>query len=287
MDILTLLDELLVSLSYLAVCFVLFLIGKFIYQLFHKSVKVGHELVEKDNLAFSLAYTGYYIGLILAIGSALIGESDDELWYVLAEVLGFGIGAIILLNVSIIINDKIILRGFSIKKEIIDEQNAGTGIIEGANAIATGFILLGAISGDGGNHFTALIFWVVGQLLLVLTAYVYNLITPYNIHDYIEKGNVAVGIGFAGAMVAISILISNGLNHDFESYLISLEIVGVEVGFGLLFLPVARLATDKILLPGQNLTDEIINQEHPNIGAAIIEAFAYISGAILITWSVG
>ena len=33
------------------------------------------------------------------------------------------------------------------------------------------------------------------------------------------------------------------------------------------------------------LTDEIINQEKPNVGAALVEAFAYIGGSVLITWA--
>ncbi|MEM7109994.1 MAG: DUF350 domain-containing protein, partial [Bacteroidota bacterium] len=37
--------------------------------------------------------------------------------------------------------------------------------------------------------------------------------------------------------------------------------------------------------PGQNLTDEIVNQEDPNCGAALVEAFAYIGGSVLITWA--
>lgn len=287
MDILDLLDGLLVSLSYLLVCFVLFLIGKFVYQLFHRNVKVAHELVEKDNLAFAFAHTGYYIGLILAIGAAIIGDSDESLHIILMDIFLFGSISILLLNISIILNDKIILRSFSIKKEIIDEQNIGTGIIEGANAIATGLIIMGAISGDGGNHITGLLFWICGQLLIVLTSWVYNKIVPYDIHEHIEKNNIAVGVGYAGAIIAIGNLIRNGLMHDFESYLISAETVGIEVAFGLLFLPVARFATDKILLPGRNLTDEIVNQEHPNVGAAVIEAFAYIGGSVLICWSVG
>jgi hypothetical protein len=45
-----------------------------------------------------------------------------------------------------------------------------------------------------------------------------------------------------------------------------------------------RLVTDKILLPGERLTDEIVNQEKPNVGAALVEAFAYIGGSVLITW---
>ena len=294
---LSLIDNLLTTLVYLSSCFVLFYLGKMVYQAFHKQVKVGHELVEKDNFAFAVAHVGYFIGLLLAIGSAVIGESTGALYYLtnidienhiihdLFEILIFGILAILFLNISIIINDKIILRRFSVHKEIVEDRNVGTGVIEGGNAVATGLIILGSISGDGGSLLTALVFWVVGQLLLIFTAWFYNVITPYDVHEYIEKDNVAVGIGFAGAMVAIANLIRHGLMHDFVSWDDSLITVAIDVSFGLAFLPVARFLTDKILLPGQKLTDEIINQEHPNNGAALIEAFAYIGGSVLITWS--
>jgi hypothetical protein len=37
-------------------------------------------------------------------------------------------------------------------------------------------------------------------------------------------------------------------------------------------------------LPGAKLTDEIVNQEKPNLGAAFIAAFSYIGSSFLITW---
>lgn len=281
-------DGIIATLLYLAASFILFMVGKFVYQLFHSKIKVNHELVEKDNFAFSVAYVGYFVGLLLAIGSALLGESDG-LWNDLMDIGVYGSLAIILLNLSIIINDKIILRHFSVRKEIIDEGNVGTGVVEGAMAVATGLIILGAIHGEGhgegGPIITATLYWLLGQGLMFVTALVYNLITPYNIHDHIEKGNVAVGIGFAGALIAIANLIRFALMHDFESWIITLEDVGIDVGIGLIFLPIVRLMADKILLPGQRLTDEIINQEHPNNGAALVEAFAYIGGSVLITWA--
>lgn len=284
----SILDGLLATLVYLVAAFLLFFIGKVVYQLFHPKVKVAHELVVNDNFAFSLAYVGYFIGLLLAIGSALMGESEG-LVNDLIDIGIYGALSIILLNLSILINDKIILRHFSVKKEILEDRNSGTGVVEGAMAVATGLIILGAIHGEGhgegGPIITALIYWALGQVLLFVTALVYNAITPYNIHEHIEKDNVAVGIGFAGALIAIANLIRYALMHDFESWIITLEDVGIDVGIGLLFLPLARLLTDKILLPGQNLTDEIINQEHPNCGAALVEAFAYIGGSVLITWS--
>ncbi len=98
-----------------------------------------------------------------------------------------------------------------------------------------------------------------------------------------EKDNVAVGLGFAGALIAIANLIRFGLMPDFISWGESLTNVGIDVAIGLLLLPIARYLTDKILLPSQSLTDELIHQEKPNVGAGLIEAFAYIGGSVLIT----
>lgn len=283
----SILDNAFSSLIYLAAAFILFFVGKVVYQLFHKGINVNHELVEHDNFAFSVAYVGYFIGLLLAIGSAILGESNG-LWVDLMDIAVYGLLAILLLNFSIIINDKIILNTFHVKTEIIEQKNVGTGVVEGAMAVSTGLIILGAIHGEGfgagGPIVTALLYWVIGQVILLITAKVYNIITPYDVHEHIEKGNIAVGIGFAGALIAIANLIRFALMHDFESWGITLQSVAVDVGIGLLFLPIVRLLADKILLPGKNLTDLIVNQEHPNNGAALVEAFAYIGGSVLITW---
>ncbi len=278
-------DALLSTLTYLISSFVLFALGILAYRIFHRKVEIQNELVERDNLAFSFAYIGYFVGLLFVVGGALLGESKG-IWVDVVNIFIYGILGIVLLNLAIKINDIIILNRFKIYDEIITEKNSGTGIIEGANAAATGLILMGSIYGEGGGILTAIVFWVVGQLLLIITSRIYNLITPYDIHEHIEKNNVAVGIGFAGAFIAIGNLIRQGLMVDFESWWITAENVGFDVVLGFLFLPLARLVTDKLILPGQNLTDEIVNQEKPNIGAAVVEAFAYIGGSVLISWSV-
>jgi len=284
----TILDGILATLIYIAASFVLFLVGKYAYQLFHPKVKVGWELVENDNLAFAIAHVGYFIGLLLAIGSAVMGESDG-LVNDLINIAIYGVLSIILLNLSLIINDKLIFSRFEMKKEILKDRNVGTGVIDAANAVATGLIVLGAIHGEGfgigGPVVTAVLYWIIGQVILFITTWIYNLITPYDIHEHIEKGNVAVGVGYAGAIIGIANLIRNALMHDFVSWLVTLEDVAFNVIVGFVFLPIARFLTDKILLPGQKLTDEIVNQENPNVGAAIVEAFAYIGGSVLIVWA--
>ena len=281
-------DGILTSLVYLLASFILFYIGKISYQLFHRDIKVVEALAKDDNQAFSVAYAGYYIGLLLAIGSALMGESSGLLLD-LMDIGVYGMLSILLLNLSVIVNDKIILNKFSLKKEIIDERNVSTGFAEGAVNVSTGLIILGAIHGEGygtgGPIVTAMLYWLLGMVILFITSRVYNFITPYDIHEHISKRNIAVGIGFSGALIAIANLIRFGLMHDFENWLVTLENVAFDAGLGLAFLPLARFMTDKIILPGYQLTHELVHQEKPNTGVAVIEAFAYIGGSVLITWA--
>ncbi|BDD08428.1 DUF350 domain-containing protein [Fulvitalea axinellae] len=261
----------------------LIVIGKLAYQVFNPGVNVKDELVEKDNLAFAVAHMGYFVGLLISIGSVLTGPSDGLLIDII-NIGIYGLLSILLLNLAIIINDKLILRKFDIKKEIITDRNVGSGAAEAGAAIATGLVICGSLYGEG-TIWTALVFWVVGQAVLIATSFLYNAMLPYDIHDHIEKDNVAVGVGFAGALIALGNLIRNGLVSDFTDWSESAIYLGFDVVVGLLMLPIARWGTDKILLPGRRLTDEIVNQDKPNVGAAILEAFSYIGGSVLICWA--
>lgn len=286
-DIFYYIDFFYYSVAYMAMAFVLFLVGKWVYSLFHRKVNVKHQLVEEDNFAFAIAHTGYFVGLLLAVGAAIQGESYGlmvDLW----EIAIWGLFSILLLNFSVIINDKLILRKFSIHKEIIEDKNEGTGVVEAASMIASGLIIYGAVTGEAHDVYSGLfqasVFWLIGQFGILLVSIVYQWTTPYDIHDHIEKDNVAVGLGFAGAIIAIGNLVRFGIEGEFTTWTDSLVFVGFDLFLGLLFMPIIRYLTDKILLPGQSITDELINQEKPNIGAGLIEAFAYIGGSVLITW---
>ena len=111
-------------------------------------------------------------------------------------------------------------------------------------------MVMGAITGEGfgeaGPIVNVLIYWISGQVILFTTSKIYNLITSYDIHDYIEKGNIAVAVGYSGAIISIGNLINNALAHDFESWMITFQDVGFNVIVGFAFLPVARFLTDKI-----------------------------------------
>ena len=279
------LDHILSSLIYLAACFVVFVAGHLVFILFRRSYNIQDELVEKDNAAFALVLCGYYLGLTFSIGGVIAGpsagmESD------LIDILVYGPLAILLLNLSALINDRFILSEFDIRKEILQDQNCGTGVVEFAVFVATGLNIFGALYGQGGSVFTAIAFWALGQTVLVLIGKYYNLITQYNIHEQIEKDNVAVGIGFAGALIGVGNLLRAASAEHFISWEANLITFGLYMVVGLILLPVARVLTDRILLPGRSLADELVNQVKPNQGAAFLEASSYIGASFLITWCI-
>lgn len=277
------LNNLVVSGIYLVCAFVLFWVGKLVYDWTTPSYRVREELVEKDNAALAVAMVGYYLGLVLAIGGVLSGPSlglEEDL----IDVMIFGPLSIVLMNLSRLINDRLILHGFSIREEIIRDQNVGTGAVVCASYIATGLVIYGVVSGELGTVLTTVVFWLLGQGVLVVGGLVYEWITPYGIHAEIEQDNAAAGVAFAGALVGLGNIVRHAVTGDFISWEVDLQGFVGYAAVGLVLLPIVRVATDRVLLPGRRLSDEIANQEKPNVGAGFIEAFSYVGASFLIVW---
>jgi uncharacterized membrane protein YjfL (UPF0719 family) len=278
-------DKILSSCILIIFFYLIFYIGKIVHGMIHRSYDLNDELVEKDNPALALSVAGYYAGLVFALGGCLVGPSHG-LISDLIDLVIYGFTAIILLNLSWFVCDLLILRHFHVIDELIRDQNQGTGAVSCGVSIASGLIIYGAISGEGGNVWTAITFWCIGQIMLILAGWMYNWITPYSIHKEIEKDNVAAGVSFAGALIAMGIIVGLSAEGDFESWGKDLPRFIYISAIGLVLLPIIRYLTDKVLFPTQTITDEIANQDVPNVGVAYIEAFSYIAGAFIIYWTV-
>lgn len=271
-------------LIYLGVCILLLILARLSFSLLHPNISLDHELVEKDNFAFSLAQVGYYSGVVIAMGGIMTSDSSGTLGVDLIYTFAYGAISIVLMNLSSFLNDKFLLFKFKIKKELIDDQNTGTGAIEAGSYIATGLILYGCLQLEANYPLAAFGYWAIAEICLLVTAHFYTWMVPFNVHNEIEKDNVAVGVSFGGMIVALGILIEHGIAIEHNTWIDGLKFMGINIVAGTILLPILRLVTDKILLPKRKLVDEIVNQEKPNVGAALIEAFTYVGGAVLFTW---
>ena len=273
-------NQILPGFLYLAVVLVLLVIGKWVYDGLHRRFVLRTELVEKDNLAVALAVAGYYLGLVIVLGGVVSGPASFN---VLDDVIGlviFGLLGIVLLNLSAWINDKVVFSKFDNEKEIVEDRNAGMGAVEGGNYVAVGLITAGAMSGEGGV-LPGLVFWVLGLVALIVAGLLYDKITSHDLHEQIEKDNVAVGVAFAGVLVGFGNIIRLAGDGDFVSWNESLTEFGYYTVVGLILLPFVRIFADKVLLPGASLSDELV-QDRPNLGAGFIEAVSYLAASMLI-----
>lgn len=230
--------------------------------------KVANELVKLDNPALGVTLTGYYAGVIIIFLGAVIGEADyQNLTGFFGEVLSdllYALFGILLLNGCRLVVDKLILYKFSMEKEIISDRNIGTGAVESGSMIATALMIGGAIHGEG-SFLSAVVFFVLGQLLLILFGMFHQYVTPYDIHDEIEKDNVAAGAYMGFSMVALGVIVLKATSGDFVGWIYNLSYFAMYSLVGLLLLSLLQKLTMYLFLSGACLEEEIANDQNMNI----------------------
>ncbi len=274
-------DTFLTSLSYLVVFLLLFWGAKFSFDRLNARFDLRVELVEKDNPCVAVMLGGYLFAVMLVMKGVMSGASHGLVADLTDQVL-YGVSGILLLHCSQFVNDKFLLPHFSVIDEIIRDRNLGVAAVVAGSFIATGFIVGGALSGEGGGLDTALLFWLFGQFGLLLSVFLYGRMVPYDIHTELEADNVAVGVALSGAVIALGIIFGAAVSGDFESWSYNSETFAEYALIGLVLLPFTRFIVDKVLLPSVSLADEIVHQSVPNVGAAFLEGMSYCIAALLV-----
>ncbi|CAM3366279.1 MULTISPECIES: DUF350 domain-containing protein [Saccharibacillus] len=91
----------------------------------------------------------------------------------------------------------------------LKKGNVAVGLALGGKFIATG-IILGISAYTNTSIWYMAIWFVVGQICLVIVYYVFELVTPkFKIADQLEKGNVAVGLLLCAVFIGTAISISS------------------------------------------------------------------------------
>jgi len=269
---------------FLLLCLVLFFVAKVTFKLVNSKININKELIDNDNIAFYISYLAYFLAFVLIIGGVMKSEGTGDFWNELKLVGLYGLIGIVALNLSAIIKDKIFHSKISTWDEIVTHQKVSIGILKGANYVSAGVIISGIMLTEVNKPIEALVFLAFALIVASLGFIYYNLIMPFNVRQQIYDGNIAVSLSTAGVQVAFAILIYSGFQITHTDWQDSLMNIGIDVIGGIIILPVIRLIVDKVFLPNRKITDELINQDVPNLGLGLFEATAYIGGALLFVW---
>ncbi len=277
------------SSAYLVIGLVFLFVGKKLFD-FVTPYSVEVQLTKKDNPALGIVLVGFLLGILAVICSVFIGETVEPTFETFtAEVIDvaiYGILGIVLLLISGILNDKFILNRFSNRTEIIDRKNKAVALIIAAGYVGSGLVIAGAIYSSR-SIVSALVMFAAGQVALILFAIIYQTTTRFNEQEQLEqKQNMAVGLAFAGNMLAFAFVLMKGVGVNpirvadwtWGDRFLRFVYYGIA---GCILLVIARAVADRIFMPSAKISDEVVNDQ--NVNAGLLEGCIVIAvGAMLI-----
>ena len=233
-------------------------------------------LADPKNNAVAVSLAAFALAMGLTIVGVVVCPNANPGLHA-AEVLLWTFIGCVLLVLAFAINDRVLLATVS-NTEALLQNNVAIACFEGGSFIACGVILRGTMIGGGYDYGEGLaltvVYFAVGQLLLLITAYLYRLVTKFNDWAELKNGNVAAGLSGAFTLIAIAVIMA----YPIPLYVSLIVFLPIAVT-GIIALVILRVIIDKFVLPGEALDKEIV--EDKNWGAAIIEGAAALGVAFI------
>ena len=209
------------------------------------------------------------------VSSAIQGCVHGDDWR--ADLLWttvFGGCAVLLLALVGSLGIRVLLRS-RLPGEIA-RGNEAAGVAAAAHYAATGLVVGRCLYGDDvGTLGISVVFFAIAQATLHLFLMLFRSLTSYSDDQEIMGQNVAAALSYAGATLAIAVIVGHAAEGDFVAWGQSLR-AGAQI----------RRLDELVLrqpfaLRGGGL-DRLVAQER-NVGASAVEAVSYLAAAFLLT----
>ena len=245
--------------------------------------KTDEELTTKDNPAFGLVLAGYYAAVVtIYIGVARplpLDASSADIALALGLNLAWTIGGIVALALSRWLMNSALVTGARCSDEVAN-RNTAAGAVECGVYIASGLVLAGALREQGGTWLTALVFFLLSQIVILVLGRVYQRFAGYAIAQEICGSNLAAGAAFGLTLVALSLLMMKATSGEFIDWQTNLTYFAFDAGVGFIMLMALRWLTDLALLPNARIADEIVRDRNVNVG--LVEGVIAVAVSLLI-----
>jgi uncharacterized membrane protein YjfL (UPF0719 family) len=239
------------------------------------------------NAARGIVRAGFVCGAAFVAASAIRGCVHGVDWK--ADLLWttvFGGSAMLLLAAVGSLGVRVLLHS-RLPGEIA-RGNVAAGVAAGAHFTATGLIIAQCLYGDDiGTLGVSVVFFVIAQATLHLFVVLFRSLTHYAEDQEIMGENVAAALSYAGAMLAIAIIVGHATEGTFTGWIASLRAYLVALASALVLYPVRQIVVQTMILRqplalrGGGL-DRLVAQER-NVGVSAVEAVSYLAAAVLLT----
>lgn len=259
--------------AYIVVTLLVLLLAKVASDMTFRGPKPG-----SDNLAFGFRRAGLYLATAYAM-TAAFSITPSTFWAGVGELLKDGVIITVCLLFAQFINDKLIVTRLDNDQAIADD-NLAVGLTEFGSYIATGMIAYSSFTGgtEGQLWRIAITFFALGQLALVVSFWLQEILLPGSFIDEVRHGNMAAGILVGGTLIALGIILQASIAGPFTGWGPSLKAFGQFTLAGLAVLLVSQWVFLKFFLKGK-LTREV---QHECIPISLVATSGQIAIAMII-----
>ena len=240
----------------------------------------------ENNAARGIVRAGFIAGAAFVVTSAIRGCVHGEDWR--ADLLWtavFGGSALILFAAIGFLGVRVLLKS-RLPAEVA-RGNVAAGVAAGAHLAATGIIVASCFYGDDvGTLGISVVFFLIAQITLHGLVILFRTLTQYADDEEVMGENVAAAVSYAGAVLALAIVIGHAAEGEFDGWSVSLRAYGIALASALLLYPVRQVVVQTLILRQPfslrgGALDRFVARDR-NVGISAVEALSYVSAAVLL-----
>ncbi len=230
-----------------------------------------NEMLFRDNPALGVRYALFVFAVVFALlGIFDHSQGDSGAWFFTQHALL----AVLLIYLSRYLNDWFILYHFSNNREVVQEKNVAVALVEGATYLASAYVIAGAFYDWENGLSVALLWFVIGQLLLIILASLYRIVGK-GVDAALDAQNLAAGIALGSFLLSGGMVCGAVISGPSQGWRSDVLIVALYLGAWLVLMLVAHVISDHLSFRSTRLGEEVIEQR--NIAAALFKAVVFIS----------
>ena len=248
-----------------------------------KFYKADQEIAD-GNLAVGFRRSGAQLGLAIAMIGVMSGQSNINIVNDLITTASYGLLAVAFMLVSLLVTDKAVLPSAN-NTEQLKEGNLAIGLVEFGTLVMTGIISFASIKGDDGGVISSLIYFVAGQITVVLLVIAYEkvLARKINLVQSILENNLSAGIYLSGKIIAYGLILQSAIvsetNLEVNSVYAQLLEFFTAAFAGMIMLYIFELLIERFIVTATNIPEMVKKDQRV---AALQLSLAKIGMALIL-----
>jgi uncharacterized membrane protein YjfL (UPF0719 family) len=230
-----------------------------------------NEILQRDNAALGFRYALYVFAVIFALLGIFDRSQGDS---GISDFSSHALLAALLIHLSRYLNDWLILYDFSNNLEVVKEKNVAVALVEGATYVASAYIIAGAFYDWESGLWLALVWFVIGQLLLVALGFLYRVFAR-GVAKALDAHNAAVGVSLGSFLLSGGIACGAAISGPSRGWQHDIAATALLLSLWLALIAVAHFLTELLVFRSSRLGEEVTQQG--NIAAALFKAVIFLA----------